>query len=215
MLGARCRRHELFFTFCFVMTLLLHVPRPSHPATLPCHIAHIHPHPAVPLPHRRVIVVFDLYDRRSFDSVKGWLKQVDKYGRQGVCKILVGNKSDLDFRSAQRGNVPPAGLFDEAQRFAQRRGLRFVTTSAKSDAGIDFCFVSLLDEMYSRRDPGRFPPLRPLGRGGGALRCVECCLPRPVKRLGPDEFVLSARERERAPSRGRARPPPGKGCAVM
>ena len=66
-----------------------------------------------------------------------------------------------------------------------------------SDAGIDFCFVSLLDDMYSRRDPERFPPLRPRPPGGfnDALRCVQCCLPRPVKRLGPDEFALSARER--------------------
>ena len=51
---------------------------PSVPLALAVSSPHeLHSHSAVPPPLRSVIVVFYLYDRRSFDSVKEWLKQVD------------------------------------------------------------------------------------------------------------------------------------------
>ena len=164
-----------------------------------------------------VMLVFDLYNRRSLQSVGEWVKQVEKYARQDVCIVLVGNKSDLDYRSA-RGGVPPEGLGREAQQLARRYGLAYCTTSARTDEGIDFAFVSLLDEMLSKRDPDRYPAMRPLRPRGGLVRCVQCCLPAPraAPRSGKiDEFALSAREREANRSR---RPPPrrpGPGCSVM
>lgn len=31
----------------------------------------------------------------SFHAVERWLSEVDRYGRDTVCKLLVGNKADL------------------------------------------------------------------------------------------------------------------------
>lgn len=42
-----------------------------------------------------IFIVFDLTDKQSFNDVQQWLMEVDKYGREDVVKILIGNKKDL------------------------------------------------------------------------------------------------------------------------
>jgi small GTP-binding protein len=43
-----------------------------------------------------IIIVYDITDRESFDNVKQWLNEIDRYACENVNKLLVGNKSDLD-----------------------------------------------------------------------------------------------------------------------
>jgi len=43
-----------------------------------------------------IIVVYDITNHESFANVKRWLTEIDKYARENVNKLLVGNKSDLD-----------------------------------------------------------------------------------------------------------------------
>ena len=42
-----------------------------------------------------IIVVYDVTDADSFNNVKQWLQEIDRYAAEGVNKLLVGNKSDL------------------------------------------------------------------------------------------------------------------------
>jgi len=35
-------------------------------------------------------------DRDTFENVKTWMSEIDKFATAGVCKILVGNKCDLE-----------------------------------------------------------------------------------------------------------------------
>ena len=44
--------------------------------------------------------MYDITDAESFANVRMWLKEVDRYASEGVCKLLVGNKSDLTNRRA-------------------------------------------------------------------------------------------------------------------
>lgn len=40
-------------------------------------------------------VVYDVTDMESFNNVKQWLNEIDRYANENVNKLLVGNKSDL------------------------------------------------------------------------------------------------------------------------
>ena len=40
-------------------------------------------------------VVYDITDMESFNNVKQWLSEIDKYANDSVRKLLVGNKCDL------------------------------------------------------------------------------------------------------------------------
>ena len=43
-----------------------------------------------------IIIVYDVTDRETFDNVRTWISEIEKYSQAGVCKILVGNKSDME-----------------------------------------------------------------------------------------------------------------------
>jgi hypothetical protein len=42
-----------------------------------------------------IIVVFDVTDQESFNNVKQWLNEIDRYANENVNKLLVGNKVRL------------------------------------------------------------------------------------------------------------------------
>lgn len=42
------------------------------------------------------MVVYDVTDKESFEGVKSWIGEIEKYAQENVIKILVGNKSDMN-----------------------------------------------------------------------------------------------------------------------
>ena len=52
-----------------------------------------------------IIIVYDITDKESFDNVRQWLFEIDRYASENVCKLLVGNKSDLGSKRAVEFDV--------------------------------------------------------------------------------------------------------------
>ncbi len=86
--------------------------------------------------------MYDITDRESFDNVKQWLNEIDKYACENVNKLLVGNKSDLDSKRQVD--------FDEAKAFADERGIPFLETSAKSSTNVEKSFLTMAGEIKNR-----------------------------------------------------------------
>ena len=42
-----------------------------------------------------ILVVYDFTDKDSFTHVRNWMTDIDKFGKDGVLRILVGSKCDL------------------------------------------------------------------------------------------------------------------------
>ncbi|KAF0890235.1 hypothetical protein E2562_023234 [Oryza meyeriana var. granulata] len=70
-----------------------------------------------------IIIVYDITDMESFNNVKEWMSEIDKYANDSVCKLLVGNKCDLAESRAVETAV--------AQAYAAEIGIPFLETSAK------------------------------------------------------------------------------------
>jgi len=89
-----------------------------------------------------IIVVYDVTDMESFNNVKQWLAEIERYACEGVNKLLVGNKCDL---------VPKKVVeYDMAKGFADSLDIPFLETSAKNATNVEKAFLTMAAEIKNR-----------------------------------------------------------------
>lgn len=89
-----------------------------------------------------IIVVYDVNQIKSKNSVENWLKVI-KENTDGSVKILiVGNKLDLNSRCVS---------YEEGQKMSHSFGYPFVETSAFSGEMVDEAFWKIINEITSLR----------------------------------------------------------------
>ena len=71
------------------------------------------------------------------------MADVDKFAKEGVLRILVGNKCDLDAKRQVS--------FDNGKELADKYGIKFLETSAKETVNIDELFVSTTRLFMSKQ----------------------------------------------------------------
>jgi len=89
-----------------------------------------------------IIVVYDVTDKVSFNNVKQWLGEIDRYACQSVNKLLVGNKADL----VEKKVVD----YNESKEFADSLGISFLETSAKSAQNVEEAFLTMTRQIKER-----------------------------------------------------------------
>jgi len=67
--------------------------------------------------------------QESFNNVKQWLVEIDKYASKDVCKLLVGNKLDEE----EKRVVATA----DAEKLAKQMGIPFLEASAKDSTNVE------------------------------------------------------------------------------
>jgi len=117
-----------------------------------------------------IIVVYDVTDRDTFEHVKQWLQEIDRYANEHVNKLLVGNKSDLeDKRQVSK---------EEGQAFADEHGIKFLETSAKDASNVEPAFQEMAKQIKSRMDGESFKETKQTVRlSGGEQVSTQggCC----------------------------------------
>uniref|UniRef100_A0A915N4Q6 Uncharacterized protein n=1 Tax=Meloidogyne javanica TaxID=6303 RepID=A0A915N4Q6_MELJA len=107
-----------------------------------------------------IIVVYDITDQDSFNNVKQWLQEIDRYASESVNKLLVGNKCDLTNKRAIETNV--AKFFFE---YADQLNIPFLETSAKNSTNVEQAFTTMATEIKNRMGP-----LQQTGANASAVR---------------------------------------------
>ena len=90
-------------------------------------------------------MVYDVTNRPSFDNVKRWLTEIEKYAREGVNKLLVGNKADQQEADGTR-QVSQI----EGKQFAESQDIPFLETSAKNATNVEDAFMTMAGEIKKR-----------------------------------------------------------------
>ncbi|MGH0137890.1 UNVERIFIED_CONTAM: hypothetical protein FKN15_074446 [Acipenser sinensis] len=93
-----------------------------------------------------IIVVYDVTDQESFNNVKQWLQEIDRYASENVNKLLVGNKCDLTTKKVVD--------YTTAKEFADSLGIPFLETSAKNATNVEQAFMTMAAEIKKRMGPG-------------------------------------------------------------
>jgi Ras-related protein Rab-1A len=86
-----------------------------------------------------IIVVYDVTDSESFNNVKQWLNEIDRYACETVNKLLVGNKCDLVSKKAVN--------YETAKAFADKLDIPFLETSAKAATNVEKAFMTMAAEI--------------------------------------------------------------------
>ena len=97
-------------------------------------------------------VVYDVADQTSFQNIRQWLQEIERYAGDNVGRIIVGNKCD----QVQR-NVTTA----QAKEFADGLSLPHVETSAKENTRVEEAFITLSKEIQrtlGKEVPAPAPP---------------------------------------------------------
>ena len=79
-----------------------------------------------------IAIVYDVTDMESFNNVKHWNAEIDRYASEGVTKILIGNKSDMTDKKVVS--------VEAAKELADSLKMEFLETSAKDASNVTKAF---------------------------------------------------------------------------
>lgn len=89
-----------------------------------------------------IIIVYDVTSKESFDNVRTWMQEIEKFASENVNKLLVGNKWDLE----EQREVTT----DEGKDLAKKYDIPFLEVSAKNAVCVDDTFTTMATEIQAR-----------------------------------------------------------------
>ena len=94
------------------------------------------------------LIVYDITDKNSFDSVKQWINDCQSFGPKDIHLVLVGNKNDLEEeRKIQE---------EEGMGLARDFGMDFFETSAKNGSNIEIIFNGICKFINKNINEGKY-----------------------------------------------------------
>ncbi|KAF2891393.1 hypothetical protein ILUMI_14780, partial [Ignelater luminosus] len=91
-----------------------------------------------------IMLVYDVTNKKSFENIKNWIRNIEKNASSDVEKMLLGNKCEFEERrqvSKERGEQLAADL-----------GIKFIETSSKDSIRIEEAFLSLVTDIKAKME---------------------------------------------------------------
>eukprot|EP01084_Bolivina_argentea_P283894 486336_1 len=97
-----------------------------------------------------IILVYDVGNMKTFESLEHWNEEIDKFAPYNVCRMLVGNKTDLIERYHQNGD----GIVSDqdCEVFVNKFKMAgSIQTSAKTGKNVDQAFECLIRQILNEK----------------------------------------------------------------
>ena len=89
-----------------------------------------------------IIILYDITQKSSFDHIKNWITEIDKFGKQGVLKVIVGNKLDLENNRKIKK--------EDAENLALKYGVKLWEVSAKDNTNVEEMFLDTIKTLMEK-----------------------------------------------------------------
>jgi Ras-related protein Rab-1A len=125
-----------------------------------------------------VVIVFDLTDINSFNSIENWVSEAQQHAPHSAKKYLIGTKSDMIEKRVVS--------FEDASNMAKEFKLNYVEVSSKTGSNIQEAFESMSidlihsipseEKIFPKPTPLPTPPIKlsPMNEALDQLR-AKCC----------------------------------------
>ena len=89
-----------------------------------------------------VLFVYDVTNRKSYNSMKNWIKDTEKIDKD-IKGIILANKIDLEEREVNT---------DELEELGNKMNMKFLETSAKDNINVKEAFILLVEELLKEKN---------------------------------------------------------------
>ena len=89
-----------------------------------------------------VLFVYDVTNRKSYNSMKNWIKDTEKIDKD-IKGIILANKIDLEEREVNT---------DELEELGNKMNMKFLETSAKENINVKEAFILLVEELLKDKN---------------------------------------------------------------
>lgn len=111
------------------------------------------------------VIVYDVTSQHTFQSVKGWIRELQLHGSSNVIMAIAGNKADLEGRREV--------TYKEAKDYARSVNAAFVETSALTAVNIHELFKEIANRLPKVISTGK--PTHEIRLMDGDVKKKKCC----------------------------------------
>lgn len=94
------------------------------------------------------MVVYDITNKETFNNVQTWIEDCKNQSPKTIFMVLVGNKNDLEDKRQVK--------YEEGMELANKNGMMFYETSAKSGFNVEEIFNSSAKAIAQKIDDGYY-----------------------------------------------------------